>query len=470
VEVTVRRRQTRGEKLLVTEDNARQQTEEDDIQKNQQEPSAGYDSYRSLAAPNIIIVVPKNAVPPFRFRAGGWELLEPSIGLNAAAQARVAEEGFFIGTANPVRSGELIASHHNGPAPISLEVEFALVIARMIESLRDRPDDMRQIIYDLARYKLQEQLLHASSVEKDFTRRALEGAIRGVEEFSKKHVLGAEPQSQPNSGIAASADGEASSPKLVPQAEASRRVDSEWGAGVSEYKNNLWPYLRRTAAIIIILVASLMVIQQQRGSQDLAHILPKPEPKTAVDGQSTQSIPTAPPAKSAALQPTDYGVYAISDDRLFDLALLQGRPPDIRIAFSAPLAAPSRTILPNGHLRFIAFGRDLALSADRPEVRIVAKVVREFSDKGAGSKPADETWVIRNISFPFRSSPANDNPEMIELHSEDPAVVLTPGRYALVLKNKAYDFSVEGNIVDPRHCIERIVGPTGIFYSDCKKP
>jgi hypothetical protein len=59
---------------------------------------------------------------------------------------------------------------------------------------------------------------------------------------------------------------------------------------------------------------------------------------------------------------------------------------------------------------------------------------------------------------------------MSELHSEDPALELTPGRYALLLKTQAYDFSVEGNAVDPSHCIERIVGATGVFYSGCKNP
>jgi hypothetical protein len=64
----------------------------------------------------------------------------------------------------------------------------------------------------------------------------------------------------------------------------------------------------------------------------------------------------------------------------------------------------------------------------------------------------------------------HDNPEMLELHSEDPALELTPGRYALVLKTQAYDFSVEGESTDPKQCIERIVAANGTFYSDCKKP
>lgn len=237
------------------------------------------------------------------------------------------------------------------------------------------------------------------------------------------------------------------------------------------------PRLRRTTAIIAILIAILLAVQQRERLLSLAHNLPKPEWKTAIEERSApsqagnHSVPAPPPAKPAAtLRPTDYGVYAISNDALTELSLLPIRPPDIRVAISAALTIPSRTILPNGHPKFIVFRRDLASSADRAEVRIIAKVAREFSPDVVGKKPGDDTWVIRNISFPFRSSPVNDNPEMYELHSEDPALELTPGRYALVLKTQAYDFSVEGEAVDPRQCIERIVASEGTFYSNCKKP
>jgi hypothetical protein len=183
--------------------------------------------------------------------------------------------------------------------------------------------------------------------------------------------------------------------------------------------------------------------------------------------------PPPPPAKPAALRPTDYGVYAVSNDSLAELQLLPGRPPDIRVAVSAALKVPSRTFLTNGHPKFIVFRRDAASNTpDRAEVRVIAKVAREFSAEAAGKKPGDgdDTWVIRNISFPFRSSPVNDNPEMYELHSEDPGLELTPGRYALVLKNQSYDFTVEGKTVDPKQCIERIVASNGTYYSDCKSP
>ena len=110
--------------------------------------------------------------------------MQSSVDLNSEAKAGVAEMGFFIDRANPMSSGELVPSDHNEPAPPSLEVEFALVVARMIDSISNSPEDIRQVIYDLARYKLQEQLLHANAEERERTQRALEGAIRGVEAFS----------------------------------------------------------------------------------------------------------------------------------------------------------------------------------------------------------------------------------------------------------------------------------------------
>ena len=62
------------------------------------EPSldAGFDKYRSLANPNIRIIVAKDIVPPFRFKAGGWELLSSTTEPGSAIQARIAQKGFFL--------------------------------------------------------------------------------------------------------------------------------------------------------------------------------------------------------------------------------------------------------------------------------------------------------------------------------------------------------------------------------------
>jgi hypothetical protein len=383
--------------------------------------------------------------------------------------------------ANPMTSADLIPSDRDRPEQASLEVEFALVISRMVESLKNNPEDMRQAIYQLARYKLQEQLPDVTAEEKERSQQALEIAIRGVEAFTEQHVgiPAPAPNLQLNGPRTASTAGHLSHPESIPQAgpRSHLNVDAEWNAGGSKHTHTPWSHLRRTAAMIAILVAILVAVQQRERLLSLAHILPKLEQKATIQERiaplqaSNQPVPAPPPAKPAPLRPTDYGIYAVSNDALIGLSPLPGRPPDIRVAVSAAITAPSRTTLPNGHPKFIVFRRDLASSiADRAEVRILARIAREFSAGVINKKPGDDTWVMRNISIPFRLSPVNDNPEMFELHSEDPAMELTPGRYALVLKTQAYDFSVAGEPTDPKQCIERIVTSNGTFYSDCKKP
>jgi hypothetical protein len=49
---------------------------------------AGFDRYRSLSDPNLTIFVAKDVVPPFRFKSGGWELLQSSIGRMRPSKAR----------------------------------------------------------------------------------------------------------------------------------------------------------------------------------------------------------------------------------------------------------------------------------------------------------------------------------------------------------------------------------------------
>ena len=247
----------------MTEDNSEQTAKANGSRENRPALKAGYDSYRSLADSNLIVVVPNGVVPPFRFKAGGWELLQSSIDLSSELKARIAETGFLMDTANSTTSGDLIPSDYDRPEPPSLEVEFALVIARMIDSLKNNPEDMRQIIYDLARYKLREQLPHANAEEKERTQRALEIAIRGVETFSEKRVPAL--QSQLNGPGTASTDRRLSSPELIPQVGPRSRlnVDSQPNAGGSEHTRSPWPHLRRTAAMIAIVVAILVAVQQR---------------------------------------------------------------------------------------------------------------------------------------------------------------------------------------------------------------
>jgi hypothetical protein len=378
-------------------------------------------------------------------------------------------------------SGDLIPTDHDRLDPASTEVQFALVISSMLDSVRNSPADMRQAIYDLARYKLQEQFTCADTSNMKRTQQALENAIRGVEEFSNQHVNILPPTTPPQVTDPASHNPVPPFPISQVRTRPYLEIGSESTSGASKAAQFSWPHLRRALAVIALLVGILFLIVAQRerllaltdsppgpGWQTASET---PRPPTQI--AKAPAAPQPPPAKPAPLRPTDHGVYAIGDDSLSELQLLPGRSPDIRIAVSAAIKVPSRTILTNGHPKFIVFRRDGASNiSDRAEVRIMAKVAREFSAGLAGKKPRDgeDTWVIRNVSFPFQSSPVSDNPDMYELHSEDPGLELTPGRYALVLKNQSYDFSVEGQPVDPKQCIERIVASNGTYYSDCKSP
>jgi hypothetical protein len=67
--------------------------------------SGGFDSYRSVSDPNLMIIVAKEVVPPFRFKAGGWELFRASIELGSAMKARIAEKGFFLIRVNQDQTG-----------------------------------------------------------------------------------------------------------------------------------------------------------------------------------------------------------------------------------------------------------------------------------------------------------------------------------------------------------------------------
>jgi hypothetical protein len=70
------------------------------------EPAANFfDRYRSAVDPSLVIFVQSDVVPPFRFRAGGWELLQSCIELGPTMKARITEKGFFMCRVTEDQSG-----------------------------------------------------------------------------------------------------------------------------------------------------------------------------------------------------------------------------------------------------------------------------------------------------------------------------------------------------------------------------
>jgi hypothetical protein len=354
----------------------------------------------------------------------------------------------------------------------SNEVQFALVIARIIETVKADPELMRQAVYDLARHKLHEQLVDSNPTDTQRAKRALETAIHGVEELSRQQVSPPAPSPVPQLSSAL--------PRNPPLGE----TGPESGVGPSHPANGadrhrLWTVMTWTAVVLLIVGTVFTVALQRESLRTLG------QPLQSQGGQAVTHKAVGTPASATANtalnrsppppsfpRPTDYGVYALGDDSLTELRLLPGRPPDARVAVSAAFRLPGKVSLPNGHPEFIVFRRETTTNIlEHAEVRVIARIAREFSAESAGKRLDDnDSWVIRNFSYPYRASPVPDSPEMYRLHSEDPTLQLPPGQYALILKNQSYYFSVEGAIVDPRQCIERVIITSGTFYSACKKP
>ncbi|WP_456701934.1 hypothetical protein [Bradyrhizobium sp. USDA 4449] len=342
----------------------------------------------------------------------------------------------------------------------------------MLDTVRSHPDYLRQVVYDFARYKLQEQFTHADIREMKRSQEALEAAIRAVEEFSQQQVSLLPPAAPVSPTLPTSDQAIPLRQAVVRELPAAPSPWIDFGRSSAGARHPLWSVVRRTAALLMVAALAVLVVQQSQRLAVPAHYLQRPALERQIAARPPMAPPVAPP-KPNPPRPADYGLYAVVDGKsLAELQLLRGRPPDIRVAVSAAFKAPDQTGLPNGHPKFIVFRRDAVNNIfERAEVRVVAKIAREFSTEASGKKPeTDEAWVIRNASYPFRASPVPDNSEMYELHSEDPALELPPGRYALILKSQAYYFSISGDISDPRQCIERIVAANGTFYTDCKKP
>jgi hypothetical protein len=191
---------------------------------------------------------------------------------------------------------------------------------------------------------------------------------------------------------------------------------------------------------------------------------------------ASSDAPIAPPPhkeEPAQLLPRVYGIYAISNGALFELEALPGRAPDPRIALSAVITKTSHTILPDGRVSFVAYRRDFLASApERASVRVIAKIKRATNFSSGGQTQVsgvDDTWIMRNVVFPFRVAPVASNSEMLALEPEsEPA--LPAGRYGLVINGIAYDFSVAGEVTDAAQCLEHVAAANGTFYSPCRKP
>src|ERR1700722_408176 len=169
--------------------------------------------------------------------------------------------------------------------------------------------------------------------------------------------------------------------------------------------------------------------------------------------------------------PSSYGVYALSDGKLTTLDLFPLKIPDSRVAMSALVSTPSQAHLSAGPLQFVVYRRDLANdSPDRVAVRVVAQVKRALTFGAGGNATysnVEQSWVVRSNSYDMSVTPVADNPSMVVIRPQHAEFVFPAGRYALVVKKEAYDFTVDGPIRDPAHCLERTDALGAAVYSEC---
>jgi hypothetical protein len=384
----------------------------------------------------------------------------------------------------------------------SPEVDFSMVLARTIDSIKSDPSQLRNTVYELARTKLlyvaRERNPTISTLELRRLMLVFETAIERVEAHASR-----QDEVQALQAIAELIDpaDSAYGPKsdqrdpvlILDQTAVASDVlhipnfpaSSERSPLLSK-REKKWSHaataLRGGIAAIVAVMALCVIMNKY---------LALPEPRTSLGlNASTRAIqksdvekstrvarvqlPILPPQSPTLPLPSVYGIYAISNGELYELEALPGRVPDQRVFMSTPVKTPSRTMLPDGRIAFIVFRRDMTVNApDRVAIRVIAKVVRgmTFNTAGKASTAAlDDQWAIRSTSYDLRVAPLSDNPEMLLLRPENSDFVLPAGRYGLVLKGQAFDFNVAGPITEPAQCLERVAAANGDFYSECRSP
>src|SRR5262249_28921383 len=314
----------------------------------------------------------------------------------------------------------------------SAEVDFAIVLSRVIVSIENDPAQLRNVVYELARIKLQTELsqreVPINVSEKRDLASALESAIERVMTLSSKHdhlrVLRSPHTTHPPSFLSRVVGG-------------SRKVEAA--------------PLARAVMVAILAVVLCAVLDRQfgffgrQGPQPFAsvHKIERLQAKPVVQASAdTRQMPVITPSTQSLgfPLPTVYGIYAISGGQLHELEPLVGRVPDQRVFMSTPIKTASRTVLPDGRAAFIIYRRDAANSApERVSVRVIAKVLRAMTFNTAGhasTMNVQDTWTIRNISYDFRVAPLGEGSEMLMIKPENEDFVFPAGRYGLVIKGQ----------------------------------
>jgi hypothetical protein len=392
--------------------------------------------------------------------------------------------------------------------------EYYSVLARSIAAAGEDHAQLRGVIYQLARVELKTELARRHEAEMQEQASALENAIKQIETdivenpalltFTPGRVVDqkSDEGAQDDVQTGRQTSREVIRPEVLPPIDAKRPFDVEYawprpalsqaGGGLAarqpdnQIRATFWWNLQVVAATL--LGVAIYAVGETRGDV-IGLITGHGRAEAAIarqvtDNHADQNVAAllAAPASTPVVRPpatiggaplpTSYGVYAIDQGKLTDLATLPIKVPDPRVAVSAMIPTPSSKSLPDGKVQFVAFRRDFRNNApDRVTVRVVARVMQtlSFDAKGkASTAKVDGEWAVRSNAYQMRVAPMGDNPEMIVIEPENPDFTFPAGRYAMVLQGTAYDFSVAGPITDMEQCLERTNAIDVPVYSECR--
>jgi len=391
--------------------------------------------------------------------------------------------------------------------------DYHTVLLRVIRSTTQDPAQLRSLVYELARIKLRrETWLQDTPLDPEAAKehlRALESAIADVEAITASDDHPALPPPAPP------ATGPRETGQIISNARDLEPISVGWGSNgdvtilepppdmrhrqyerialVSDVPppHSAWGITLQVLKLVSVGLLGIMIaimgvvgyvviggrtdlVDRWIGNPDAPRIaeerIAAQPPAPVPVWQPEVRLPPPPVEKPPPPFPipTSYGVFALSDGQLYPLEMLPARPLDERVQVGPVVTKPPQAILPDGKVSFIVFRRDLVANApDRVSVRVVSKIARAWP-AGKPAVAVEDSWAIRGSGHEFRVGPAADEQQMILVKPESDDFTLTPGRYALVLKGQAYDFTVAGTPTDPVHCLERVDVVNGLVYSPCK--
>lgn len=194
-------------------------------------------------------------------------------------------------------------------------------------------------------------------------------------------------------------------------------------------------------------------------------------PATALPVVAAPAQAAAPPSPYPL--PAMYGVYAVANNQLVPLEQVSTGPVDPRTRTTLQITKPSRITLSDGKLSFILYRRDLLTSApDKVPVRIAARITRTMNFDSNGRAvivvPPNESWLVREVGYDLRVLPVRESQEMVYVRPEDSEFSFPAGRYVLMFNGQPYDFTVEGTVTNPEHCVEGFATVRGPAFHECK--